>query len=68
MIDKAYTHENFGHEDIAPIVPLEKNQYLLELFHGPTGSFKDMSLQLTARLFDWAHKRYNYGFRFELSI
>lgn len=53
----AYTRENFSHEDVAPIVPLEGKQYMLELFHGPTGSFKDIPLQLTARLFDYAIKR-----------
>lgn len=63
LIDLAYTHENFSHKDIAPIVPLENNQYMLELFHGPTASFKDIPLQLTARLFDYAVKRMKTGVR-----
>ena len=63
MIKKAYTHENFGHEDIAPIVHLEKNHFLLELFHGPTASFKDIPMQLTARLFDYAVKKHDDGLR-----
>lgn len=63
LIATAYTHEDFGHPDIAPVVPLEKNQYMLELFHGPTGSFKDLPLQLTARLFDFAVKKMKNGLR-----
>lgn len=53
MVDLAYT--NFGHcgnsSAVAPVVHLENNQYLLELFHGPTASFKDLALQLTPKLF-----------------
>ena len=34
IINKAYSH--FGHKDRAPLVELETNHFLLELFHGPT--------------------------------
>ncbi|UJR26127.1 hypothetical protein I4U23_007473 [Adineta vaga] len=37
-------------EQILPIRHLRKNQYLMETFHGPTASFKDLSLQLLPRL------------------
>jgi threonine synthase len=40
----------FDHADIAPLVELEPGLYLLELFHGPTLAFKDIALQLLARL------------------
>jgi len=40
----------FDHPDIAPLVELESGLYLLELFHGPTLAFKDIALQLLARL------------------
>ena len=33
-------------EKILPIRHLRNNQYLVETFHGPTASFKDLSLQL----------------------
>ncbi|CAF3433393.1 unnamed protein product [Rotaria socialis] len=33
-----------------PVRRLRKNQYLIETFHGPTASFKDLSLQLLPRL------------------
>ena len=53
MIEQAYS--GFGHcgdeNAVAPVVHLEGNQYLLELFHGPTASFKDLALQLTPKLF-----------------
>ena len=53
MIHKAYSH-NFQHQDIAPVVRLNDNEYILELFHGPTASFKDLALQLTPQFFDRA--------------
>lgn len=34
-----------------PLSHLENNQYLLEEYHGPTASFKDLALQLTPQLF-----------------
>ena len=53
MVAAAYT--DFGHcgdkAAVAPVVHLEGDQYILELFHGPTASFKDLALQLTPRLF-----------------
>lgn len=53
MVSEAYS--GFGHcgdrGAVAPVVHLEGNQYILELFHGPTASFKDLALQLTPRLF-----------------
>ncbi|XP_027697319.1 threonine synthase-like 1 [Vombatus ursinus] len=50
MIETAYG-ENFACSKIAPIRHLSGNQFILELFHGPTGSFKDLSLQLMPHLF-----------------
>ena len=38
------------HGKILPVRPLRKNFYLMETFHGPTASFKDLSLQLLPRL------------------
>ena len=49
MINSAYSH--FNHPKICPLSSLEKNTHLLELFHGPTASFKDMGLQLTPHFF-----------------
>jgi len=47
---KAYG-ANFSSEDVAPVKHLVRNQFVQELFHGPTASFKDLALQLMPRLF-----------------
>ena len=52
MIAEAYA--GFGHPAVAPLKQLDDNQFLLELFHGPTLAFKDVAMQLLARLMDWA--------------
>ncbi len=55
MIDDAYA--TFGHAAITPLRQLNANEWLLELFHGPTLAFKDVAMQLLARLMDWALER-----------
>jgi threonine synthase len=45
-------YAGFGHPAVVPLVQLETNLFVQELFHGPTLSFKDMALQLIGRLFD----------------
>lgn len=40
MVDQAYG-ANFAHEAVAPVKHLADDQHVLELFHGPTASFKD---------------------------
>jgi threonine synthase len=50
-------YHNFDHSDVAPLVPLGPNEYLLELFHGPTFAFKDFALQLVGPLFDYVLRR-----------
>ena len=37
---------------VVPLVQIDHRQWLAELFHGPTLSFKDVALQLVGRLFD----------------
>jgi threonine synthase len=44
----------FRHPAVAPLTQIGANTYLLELFHGPTLAFKDLALQLLARLMDHA--------------
>lgn len=48
----ADAYEGFGHKAVAPLTQLSQNDWLLELFHGPTLAFKDYALQLLGRLFD----------------
>ena len=44
----------FRHPAVAPIAQLDANTFALELFHGPTLAFKDVAMQLLARLMDYA--------------
>lgn len=50
MIDDAY--RGFRHNAVTPVVQMDDNSYLIELFHGPTLAFKDVAMQLLARMMD----------------
>ncbi|PJI45355.1 MAG: threonine synthase [Rhizobium sp.] len=52
MIDEAYA--TFRHPAVAPLVQTGPNSFILELFHGTTLAFKDVAMQLLARLMDHA--------------
>ncbi|MFW6256988.1 MAG: threonine synthase, partial [Bacillota bacterium] len=56
-LDSAYNEENFNHPEMAPLVQLEDNMFILELWHGPTAAFKDMALQLMPYLLVEALKK-----------
>jgi len=49
IVDESYA--TFADPAIAPLKPLGKNLYVLELFHGPTLAFKDFALQLLGNLY-----------------
>ena len=49
IVTASYT--TFADPAIAPLKPLGKNLYVLELFHGPTLAFKDFALQLLGNLY-----------------
>ena len=55
MIDAAYA--TFDHSAVTPLKQLDSNLWLMELFHGPTIAFKDVAMQLLARLMDWSLAR-----------
>ncbi|MFC4293069.1 threonine synthase [Sphingorhabdus arenilitoris] len=42
----------FSHAAVTPLVQLDSQHWLLELFHGPTLAFKDVALQLLGQLFE----------------
>ena len=50
MIDDAYA--TFRHPAVVPLVQTGPNSFVLELFHGTTLAFKDVAMQLLARLMD----------------
>lgn len=47
------SYDEFDHPDIAPLTALNPNEWLLELYHGPTLAFKDFALQVLGRLLDY---------------
>ena len=57
MIDEAYA--SFRHQAVCPLVQIDDNQFVLELFHGPTLAFKDVAMQLLGRLMDHILKQRN---------
>jgi threonine synthase len=50
----AEAYATFSHKAVAPLTQLGPDLWLLELFHGPTLAFKDVAMQLLARLYDRA--------------
>jgi threonine synthase len=51
------TYGVFAHKAIAPLVQIDSNEWVLELFRGPTLAFKDFALQLLGRLLDYVLER-----------
>ena len=45
-------YAQFGHPAVTPLVQIGRDRWVLELFHGPTLAFKDVAMQLLARLMD----------------
>ena len=50
VLEEAYG--SFHHPAVAPLRQIAPNSFILELFHGPTLAFKDVAMQLLARLMD----------------
>jgi threonine synthase len=50
MANEAYA--TFRHPAVVPLDQIGPNQFMLELFHGPTLAFKDVAMQLLSRLMD----------------
>ena len=45
------TYKKFDNKNIAPLVNIKKDKYILELFYGPTFAFKDYALQFLGNIF-----------------
>lgn len=54
MVEEAYA--SFRHPAVCPLVQVGDNLFVLELFRGPTLAFKDLAMQLLAKLMDHALK------------
>jgi threonine synthase len=50
MANEAYA--TFRHPAVVPLDQIGPQQFMLELFHGPTLAFKDVAMQLLSRLMD----------------
>lgn len=50
----AEAYGSFSHRLVAPLVQIGPREWILELFHGPTLAFKDVAMQVLARLMDRA--------------
>lgn len=51
LCQQAYA--SFSHHQVAPLVQDGPNRFVLELHHGPTLAFKDVAMQIIAKLFDY---------------
>jgi len=46
------TYNKFNHPDVAPMMNLQSNIWIMELYHGPTLAFKDFALQVIGNIFE----------------
>ncbi|MBX8784963.1 threonine synthase [Ochrobactrum sp. GRS2] len=51
MVRESYG--SFRHDTVCPLVQTGANEFVLELFHGPTLAFKDVAMQLLSRMMDY---------------
>jgi len=51
MIERSYA--GFESDSRAPLVKLDEDLWVLELFHGPTLAFKDFALQLLGNIYEY---------------
>ncbi len=58
LIDKTYTKEIFGSDDITPVKKLDSGLFLLGLSNGPSLAFKDIALQLIGNLFEYVLEKH----------
>lgn len=57
IINRSYA--TFRHEQTTPLKQVDDNEYVLELWHGPTFAFKDVALQFLGNVFEYCLKRKN---------
>jgi threonine synthase len=54
IVERTYTAQAFGSDDVTPLSTLEPGLHLLHLSNGPTLAFKDIALSLLGNLFEYA--------------
>ena len=47
------SYKNFKSKDVTPLVRVRDNEYILELFHGPTMAFKDVAMQFIGNIMNY---------------
>jgi threonine synthase len=57
LVQRTYTAQTFGSDEITPLVTLEPGLQLLRLSNGPTLAFKDVAMQLLGQLFEYVLAR-----------
>ncbi len=57
IIAEAYA--DFSHPAVVPLREMRPNEWILEIFHGPTFAFKDVALQVLGRLINHVLKKRN---------
>jgi len=55
----AQSYATFNHPAVVPLREMRPNEWILELFHGPTFAFKDVALQVLGRLIDHVLEKRN---------
>lgn len=55
LVDDSYG--TFRHPEVTPVRHLQDNEYVLELFHGPTFAFKDVALQFLGNLYAYVSRK-----------
>lgn len=54
IINRTYSAELFGSDEITPLKTLESGLHILQLSNGPTLAFKDIAMQFLGNLFEYA--------------
>lgn len=58
-VNNAYNKASFDIVDTVGCTDIDKNRFLMELWHGPTAAFKDMALQIMPHFLQFSKKKIN---------
>ena len=59
IINKCFLEQDFENKNIIDVKKLNKDIFIMEMYNGPTASFKDLALQLTPKLINWSFQNKN---------